>query len=191
MIPHSHPTFGAWLEKAGARFRVWAPRRTHVELILEDRVGEARPLEKAEDGTFSGFVPGVRVGQLYRYRLDGEGPFPDPASRFQPQGVHGPSEIVDPGRFPWSDDEWRGVGLEELIIYELHVGTFSSAGTFAGVRERLPYLSDLGVTAIELMPVAAFAGRWNWGYDGVALFAPIVRAGFITPRDSAKMPSMA
>lgn len=172
MIPHFRPSFGAWIEEGGARFRVWAPGRTHVELILEDRAGEARAIEKAEDGTFSGFVPGLPVGELYRYRLDGEGPFPDPASRFQPHGVHGPSEIVDPGRFPWSDDEWRGVGLEELIIYELHVGTFSSAGTFAGVRERLPYLSDLGVTAIELMPVAAFAGRWNWGYDGVALFAP-------------------
>ncbi len=172
MTPHFRPTFGAWLDEGGARFRVWAPRRKHVELVLERPGGETRPLEKAEDGTFSGFVPGVRAGELYRYRLDGEGPFPDPVSRFQPHGVHGPSEIVDPRRFLWSDEGWPGVVIEDLIIYELHVGTFSSAGTFAGARGRLPYLRDLGVTGIELMPVAAFSGRWNWGYDGVALLAP-------------------
>ena len=177
MIPRFRPSFGAWIEEGGARFRVWAPDRTRVELILEDRAGEVRALDGAEDGTFSGFVPGARAGERYRYRLDGEGPFPDPASRFQPDGVHGPSEIVDPRRFLWSDEGWRGVAMEELILYELHVGTFSPAGTFAGVRERLPYLRDLGVTAIELMPVAAFPGRWNWGYDGVALFAPAACSG--------------
>jgi maltooligosyltrehalose trehalohydrolase len=104
--------------------------------------------------------------------LDGEGPFPDPASRYQPEGVHGPSQIIDPTQFAWSDHDWRGVRLQDAIIYELHVGTFTPAGTFEGVTERLQYLADLGITVVELMPVADFPGRWNWGYDGVSLFAP-------------------
>jgi maltooligosyltrehalose trehalohydrolase len=144
-------------------------------VTLEDDAG--RPLAErrldAEPGaTFAAFVAGVRAGQRYRYRLDGEGPFPDPASRFQPEGVHGPSEVVDPTRFRWSDARWRGLAPDHLVVYELHVGTFSPAGTFDGVRERLRHLRDLGVTALELMPVADFAGDRNWGYDGVSLFAP-------------------
>jgi maltooligosyltrehalose trehalohydrolase len=108
----------------------------------------------------------------YRYRLDGDGPFPDPASRYQPDGVHGPSLTVDPDAFRWSDQRWTGVTLRELVLYELHVGTFSPSGTFSGVTERLAYLKDLGVTGIELMPLADFPGSRNWGYDGAALFAP-------------------
>jgi maltooligosyltrehalose trehalohydrolase len=117
-------------------------------------------------------VSGVGAGRRYRYRIDGKAAFPDPASRSQPEGVHGPSEVVDAGAFAWTDAGWRGVGLDELVIYELHVGTFTPAGTFSGVAERLPALADLGVTAVELMPVADFPGRRNWGYDGVDLFAP-------------------
>jgi maltooligosyltrehalose trehalohydrolase len=124
------------------------------------------------DGAFAVTRTDVKTGDRYAYLLDGEGPFPDPASRFQPEGVHGPSQIVDPSQFAWSDRGWRGVPLHDAIIYELHVGTFTPAGTFAGVTERLQYLADLGVTVIELMPVADFPGRWNWGYDGVSLFAP-------------------
>ncbi len=121
---------------------------------------------------FAGWVAGVAPGDRYRYCLDGGPLYPDPASRYQPEGVHGPSEVVDPCAFAWSDLDWRGIPLEELILYELHVGTFSACGTFAGVQERLDYLRELGITAIELMPVADFPGRWNWGYDGVCLYAP-------------------
>jgi maltooligosyltrehalose trehalohydrolase len=117
-------------------------------------------------------VPGIGAGVRYRYRLDGGHAFPDPSSRFQPEGVHGPSEVVDPAAFSWTDQEWPGLTMDGLVIYELHVGTYTPAGTFAALIEELPELARLGVTAIEIMPVAAFPGRWNWGYDGVDLFAP-------------------
>jgi maltooligosyltrehalose trehalohydrolase len=124
------------------------------------------------DGTFAGIFADVSPGDLYAYRLDGEGPFPDPASRFQPQGVHGPSAVVNPRAFVWSDGEWRGLPLREAIFYELHVGTFTAAGTFAAAADRLADLAELGITAIELMPIADFPGSRNWGYDGVSLFSP-------------------
>jgi maltooligosyltrehalose trehalohydrolase len=141
-----------------------------VDVVIEGQ--DVRPLAKHRDGTFGGFVPGLAAGACYRYRLDGEGPFPDPVSRFQPQGVHGPSEVVDPLAFPWSDAGWRGRPLSEAVIYELHVGTFTPEGTFAAAAEKLSYLRDLGITIVELMPVADFPGARNWGYDGVALYAP-------------------
>ncbi len=136
--------------------------------------GPPRPLARQDDGTFSGVVPGAAPGTRYRYRLDGGDAFPDPASRFQPEGVHGPSELIDPSAFHWSDGggAWPGPSLEGLVVYELHVGTFTPAGTFAAAADRLPHLRELGVTAVELMPVADFPGRRNWGYDGVAPFAP-------------------
>lgn len=121
---------------------------------------------------FNGWVARVQPGDRYRFRIDGKDSFPDPASRFQPEGVHGSSEIVDPNAFAWTDDSWKGIGPEELVIYELHVGTFSPEGTFAGAMSRLEYLRDLGATALELMPVTEFAGERSWGYDGVDLFAP-------------------
>jgi maltooligosyltrehalose trehalohydrolase len=130
------------------------------------------PLLRGPDETFSALVPEARVGDRYRYLLDGKGPFPDPASRFQPDGVHGPSEVVDATLFKWTDSNWTGISLDELVIYELHIGTFTPAGTFAAVIDHLQELKTLGVTAIELMPVADFPGRRNWGYDGVDLFAP-------------------
>jgi len=144
-----------------------------VEVVWEGVRGtEAAALERLGDGTFTGLVEDAAPGTRYRYRLSGDRLLPDPASRFQPEGVHGPSEVVDPFAFQWTDENWAGRPLADLIIYELHVGTFSDAGTFAGVEARLDYLAHLGVTAIELMPIAEFAGRWNWGYDGVDLFAP-------------------
>jgi len=161
---------GATVEPGGVRFRVWAPERARVELVIEGQ--PAPPLARAEDGTWTAFVPGLLAGARYRYRLDGEGPFPDPVSRFQPDGVHGPSEVIDPSTFAWTDGGWRGLALEDAAVYELHVGTFTPEGTFAAAAEKLPGLRDLGLTAVELMPVADFPGRWNWGYDGVALFAP-------------------
>jgi maltooligosyltrehalose trehalohydrolase len=130
------------------------------------------PLVREGDGTFTGIVAGAGPGTRYRYRLDGGDAFPDPASRFQPDGVHGPSEVVDPSAFAWSDGAWPGPSLAGLVVYELHVGTFTSAGTFAAVVERLTHLRELGVTALELMPVADFPGDRNWGYDGVVPFAP-------------------
>lgn len=166
------PTLGARPQANGTHFRVWAPNARRLEVVLEGKRTGQVPLAKDTDGFFSGLLPDVRPGDLYRYRIDNAGPFPDPVSRFQPQGVHGPSEVIDPNPFAWTDASWGGVSLDNLVVYELHVGTFTPAGTFDGVRERLPYLAELGVTAIELMPLADFPGQRNWGYDGVDLFAP-------------------
>ncbi|MCC7176813.1 MAG: malto-oligosyltrehalose trehalohydrolase [Acidobacteria bacterium] len=168
------PTLGAIPGEGGTRFRVWAPGHQSVTLTIE-RTGDTTlrvPLGVQGNGYFGETVAGVGAGARYRYALDDEGPFPDPASRFQPEGVHGPSEIVDAARFAWTDHGWPGVALEALVIYELHVGTFTPEGTFRAAADRLPYLRDLGVTAVELMPVADFPGSRNWGYDGAALFAP-------------------
>jgi maltooligosyltrehalose trehalohydrolase len=145
------------------------------ELTLTLETGAAagtRLMPRDEDGVHDLIVDGVRPGDRYHYRIDGGDPRPDPASRFQPDGVHGPSEVIDPSAFRWQQDRWRGRAVTDLVIYELHVGTFSPEGTFDGTRARLRALRDLGVTAIELMPVADFAGERNWGYDGVCLFAP-------------------
>ena len=117
-------------------------------------------------------MPGASRGIRYRYRIDGKGPFPDPASRFQPDGVHGPSEVIDPAPFRWTDADWKGPVPATLVIYELHVGTFTKAGTFASATDQLSKVADLGVTAVELMPLADFPGERGWGYDGVCLFAP-------------------
>lgn len=168
-------TLGAIVQSTkGVDFRVWAPAVGDVAVVLEQdgQAVETRPLTPAGDGVFTLRWPDLRAGTHYRYRLGGGGPFPDPASRSQPQGVHGPSAVVDPSAFAWSDHAWTGLPLESLVIYELHVGTFTAAGTFAGVTAALPDLQALGVTAVELMPVADFPGRRNWGYDGVAPFAP-------------------
>lgn len=168
------PRLGAQVTAEGVSFRVWAPQARSV-LVVQERSGlevASIPLIRAQDGYFHGLVPQMQAGDRYRYRVDGAGPYPDPASRFQPEGVHGPSEVVDPSQFVWSDNAWRGITLEEAVIYELHVGTFTEAGTFAAATERLPQLVDLGITAVELMPVADFPGQRNWGYDGVSLFAP-------------------
>ncbi len=166
------PSLGAWVEGAGVRFRVWAPERRRVEVVVEGEDAASVSLDRDASGYWEGLAPRLGSGALYRYRLDGEGPFPDPASRFQPRGVHGPSQVVDPGTFAWTDGGWSGVALEDAVVYELHVGAFTPRGTFAATAERLAELRDLGVTVVELMPVAAFPGRWSWGYDGVDLFAP-------------------
>jgi maltooligosyltrehalose trehalohydrolase len=159
-------------------FSVWAPRLQVLTVrLLAPGGSEVRaelPMARAGNGVFSARAPAglAPVGSDYVYVLPGVGPRPDPVSRRQPAGVHGPSRIVAGGDFRWSDGGWRGLPLAELIFYELHVGTFSPEGTFAGIAAKLPYLRDLGVTAIELMPVATFPGDRNWGYDGASLFAP-------------------
>jgi maltooligosyltrehalose trehalohydrolase len=174
------PVFGALPEPGGTRFRVpiggargSAARARRVELILHS--GHARgsyELDNLTDGIFELAIAGAAPGDRYSYRLDNGELRPDPASRFQPEGVHGASEIVDPTRFPWSDRTWPGRRAGEAVVYELHVGTFTPEGTFDAARRKLPSLRDLGVTLVELLPVADFAGERNWGYDGVALFAP-------------------
>ncbi len=165
---------GARVTGGATRFCVWAPEVDLVEVVIETpgRQSEVHGMARGADGFHRTVVVGVSDADLYRYRLDGRGPFPDPASRFQPQRVHGPSQIVDWSSFTWTDAGWTGRALEQTILYELHIGTFTPEGTFASAAERLPDLRDLGVTAVELMPVADFPGRWNWGYDGVAPFAP-------------------
>jgi maltooligosyltrehalose trehalohydrolase len=161
---------GASLHPGGVTFTVWAPRCHTVDVIVDGR--RPQRLAAAEGGLHELTVGGIGAGSRYQYRLDGERYRPDPASRWQPEGVHGPSAVVDPADFAWTDQAFRGHALADLVLYELHVGTFTPAGTFAAMTLHLPALVDLGVTAIELMPVAEFPGSRNWGYDGAHLFAP-------------------
>ncbi len=171
--------FGAELQPGGgARFRLWAPAAHEVALRLEDENGGLDlPMTPLEEGWFERLVPEAVAGQRYRYRLDGETLVPEPASRFQTEDVHGPSELIDPRAFPWPDGSWRGRPWEETVLYELHVGSFTPSGTYQGATGKLDRLVELGVTAIELMPLAESPGGRNWGYDGVYLFAPEHRYG--------------
>lgn len=165
-------SLGAEVLRTGVRFRVWAPKRTGVEVVIEAALKRVLSLDPEGDGYFSGTIPHIGPGTCYRYRLDGEGPYPDPCSRFQPEGPHGPSMVVDPMAYPWEDTDWGGLSLSGQVIYELHIGTFTQEGTFDAAARELAELKRLGVTLVELMPVAEFPGRWNWGYDGVDLYAP-------------------
>jgi maltooligosyltrehalose trehalohydrolase len=161
---------GATVHESGTTFRVWAPRCRSVEVVVEGR----RPVRvaAAAEGLWEVTLPGIGPGTRYRFRLDGERYRPDPVSRWQPEGVHGPSAVVDPHAFAWTDAGFPGHALRDLVFYELHVGTFTAAGTFEAAIPRLGGLVELGVTAVELMPVAEFPGSRNWGYDGVHLYAP-------------------
>jgi maltooligosyltrehalose trehalohydrolase len=150
-------------------WRVWAPRADRVDLVLEGRLA---PMERQPDGTWFAFASGMGAGARYSYRLDGGEHFPDPYSRFQPEGVHGASMVIDPAAFRWHDQGWAGLEPERQVIYECHTGTFTPEGTFDALAGKLEYLRQLGVTALELMPVAEFSGTRNWGYDGVDWFAP-------------------
>jgi maltooligosyltrehalose trehalohydrolase len=154
-------------------FRVWAPKAHSLAVKIMGRVGEPIPLSQETFGYWKGTVPDISPGTRYQYVLNHTIERPDPASRSQPDGVHGPSEIIDPHAFSWTDCPWRGIPLEQYIIYELHTGTFTPEGTFDAIINRLPYLRDqVGITAIELLPVAQCPGTRNWGYDGTYLFAP-------------------
>ena len=184
---NAYRTLGAVVEEGATLFRVWATDAQQLELVVcgppgssrvspsdRDRVLDVRPMTRDASGCWNVSAGDAGAGTLYKFRLDGREShtFPDPASRYQPFGVHGPSAVVDPGTYRWTDRSWQRPALDRLVFYELHVGTFTREGTFRGVMERLPYLAELGVTAIELMPLADFAGERNWGYDGVALYAP-------------------
>lgn len=173
---------GAEVGPDGVHFRVWAPAYHAVEVVVEDgseRVGMALAAEGR--GYWSGAAAGLAAGARYWYRLDGGELRPDPASRFQPDGPHGASQVVDPGTFGWRDAGWRGLALRGQVVYELHVGTFTPEGTWRSAARELGALADLGVTCVEVMPVAEFPGRFGWGYDGVDLFAPTRLYG--TPDD--------
>jgi len=161
--------FGAEIAADGVRFALWAPSAREVRLVLD---GADRSMEKLDDGWYRLTSSEAREGSRYGYRIDGNLVVPDPASRFQPDDVHGLSLVLDPRSFMWSDGEWQGRPWEEAVFYEVHVGTATPEGTYAGLMGRLETLRDLGVTAIELMPLAEFPGRRNWGYDGVLPFAP-------------------
>ena len=161
------------LGDARVRFRVWAPRCSRVAVRVVDVPGrEPAPMTEAGDGWFEATLDGIVRRARYTYILDGLRERPDPASRALPEGVHGPSEVVDTSIFVWSDGDWRGRALKDMVLYEIHVGTFTPEGTFDAIVPRLPRLRALGVTAVEIMPVASFPGARNWGYDGVGLFAP-------------------
>ena len=167
----------------GVHFRVWAPRRRQVRVLFDDRDAIV-PLVREPDpeGYFSGFVREAAAGSRYRFLLDDDDyRYPDPASRFQPDGVHGPSQVVDPTGYSWSDGDWRGITLPGQVLYEMHFGTFTPEGTYLAAIDKLPLLKEVGMTAVEVMPLAEYQGRYGWGYDGVDLYAPTHNHG--TPDD--------
>ena len=159
------------MTREGAAFRVWAPKRRRVSVVIEG--GGEHPLRSEADGYFSGTVAEAAPGTRYCFRLDDDQTlYPDPASRFQPDGPHAPSQIVDPAAYAWEDRGWKGVSLKGQVVYEFHVGTFTPEGTWAAATAKLPLLKETGITLLEMMPVNEFPGRFGWGYDGVNLFAP-------------------
>ena len=172
---------GAEVQSGATHFRVWAPTPREVSLVVNHH-GTSREiaLEREQCGYYSALVPGVAAGDTYQYRLDGD-LLPDPASRFQPDGPFGPSQIVDPEPFAWTEPAWKGIALEGQVIYELHVGTFTAEGTWRRAAERLPHLAKTGITVVEVMPISDFPGRFGWGYDGVFPYAPTRLYG--TPDD--------
>ncbi len=175
---------GAEVQSAGGvHFRVWAPRRKTLAVVLSEKShtlsiarnasGTETTLEPQEGGYFSGLVAEAGAGSRYGFRMDEEDRlYPDPVSRLQPDGPHGLSQVVDPAAFEWHDAAWPGPDRLGQVTYEMHVGTFTREGTFQAAAHELAYLANLGITLIEVMPVAEFAGRFGWGYDGVCLFAP-------------------
>ncbi|HEX5444037.1 MAG TPA: malto-oligosyltrehalose trehalohydrolase [Pirellulales bacterium] len=170
------PVGAELLPAGGVHVRVWCPERQQIEVVLETAGRELSPVKLSREvgGYFSGIAAEARAGDLYRFRLDGQPQlaFADPASRFQPEGPFGPSQVVDPSAFAWTDDEWGGVELAGQVIYEMHIGTFTPEGTWQAARQQLPELARAGITLIEMMPVADFPGQFGWGYDGVNHFAP-------------------
>ena len=186
LVRRRFPIGAELIGDGAAHFRVWAPKAERIDLVIETSAEanarrEFHPLDPELDGYFSGTAE-AQPGALYRFRVNGgETLFPDPASRFQPRGVHGPSCVVDPRTFRWTDADWRGVTMSGQVLYEMHVGTFTREGTWRAAMAELPELARIGITVIEMMPVAEFAGEFGGGYDGVDLFAPTRLYG--TPDD--------
>ncbi len=171
---------GAEISGEGVSFRLWAPARRKAWVVLSD--GRELDMRSEHEGYFSLFVPDLKAGDRYRFRLDGvEGLLADPASRYQPEGSEGPSTVVDPAGYAWSDGDWNGISPDNQVLYEMHIGTFTAEGTYAAAKDKLRHLKDVGVTCIELMPVNEFCGRFGWGYDGVLPYAPTRLYG--TPDD--------
>jgi maltooligosyltrehalose trehalohydrolase len=160
--------FGPELTKAATRFRLWAPAAKRVDLLLE----KTHAMERGDDGWFATEISGVVAGARYKFRIDDEIDVPDPASAFQPEDVFGPSEAIDHAAYPWRAIDWRGRPWDEAVIIEAHVGTFTQVGSYRAMIEKLDHLVQTGITALELLPLADFAGARNWGYDGVLWYAP-------------------
>jgi maltooligosyltrehalose trehalohydrolase len=160
--------FGARLTESGTSFRLWAPAARRVDLLLDG----PRPMQRGEDGWYVADVAGAGAGTRYKFRIDDATDVPDPASDFQPEDVNGPSEVIDHCRYRWQSTDWRGRPWHETVLIEIHVGAFTQEGTYRAAIDRLDHLADIGITAIELMPLADFAGARNWGYDGVLWYAP-------------------
>lgn len=161
-------------DTSSVHFRVWAPRREQVKVLIEGGPGEGTSVDLSRDdqGYFQGLAKNAGAGTLYRFELDGSQTAPDPASRFQPSGPHGPSQVIDPAAFEWTDGNWKGISPHGQILYEMHIGTFTAEGNWKAAEQQLEELACAGISVIEVMPVADFPGRFGWGYDGVALFAP-------------------
>jgi maltooligosyltrehalose trehalohydrolase len=176
-VSRRYPIGAELIDPNQVHFRIWAPKAQNLDLVLEDSLAKSakrtlQPLHPEKDGYFSG-IASTRAGALYRFRINGDtNLYPDPASRFQPDGPHGSSCIVEPMRFRWTDANWPGVKLKGQIIYEMHIGTFTKEGTWRAAAKQLAELARIGITVIEMMPVADFPGKFGWGYDGVNLFAP-------------------
>ena len=164
----SERQFGARLTADGASFRLWAPAAKRVDLLLD----KPYPLTRGEDGWFAADIPGTKAGARYKFRIDGEIDVPDPASAFQPEDVFGPSEVIDHASYRWRAADWRGRPWHETVLIEIHVGTFTTEGSYKAMIDKLDHLVAAGITALELLPLADFAGTRNWGYDGVLWYAP-------------------
>src|SRR5262249_41411467 len=160
--------FGPRLTPTGVTFHLWAPAARRVDVVLD----HIHPMRALADGWYEVTIPGAGAGTLYKYRIDGKLELPDPASHFQPQDVFGPSEVIDHNSYRWQPTDWRGRAWHVTAILELHVGTFTTGGSFSAAIDKLDHVAETGLTAIELMPLADFAGTRNWGYDGVLHFAP-------------------
>lgn len=167
-----HYPIGAEIFEQGVHFRVWAPACKKVRVILEQNNTAGFALTAENNGYFSGLMSAAKENVLYKFQLDLRSILPDPAARFQPYGPHGPSQVINPHGYQWHDKKWRGIEQKKAVIYEMHMGTFTKEGTWRSAMAQLPELARLGITVIELMPIAEFAGSFGWGYDGVDLFAP-------------------
>ena len=180
------PAFGPVVQPDGCLFQLWARPGAKIELLIEGEPSRpAIEMSAGEDGIYRAHVNDAGAGTRYWFKIDGAGPFPDPASRFQPEGVHGPSQVVALDGYQWKANDFQAPPLRELVIYEIHVGTFTAAGTFLSLIDKLDYLRELGINAVELMPIADFAGEHNWGYDGVSPYAPAHSYG--TPDDFRRL----